>query len=112
MKQKQGRRPRAIERCGVYIASRGEFCDLPVRSWWSRRCEYHTRALKEDSIFDTLRYRMHAKERKIALDTLDKIQKTRPHWVYRPPEGRDEESLIREQEARDQAAKTSGEDSD
>jgi hypothetical protein len=100
MKQKQGRRPRAIERCGVYVAARDAFCDLPVRSWWSRRCEFHTRALKEDSLFDTLRYRMHAKERKIALDTLDKIQKKRPAFEWKG----DEAALIAEQEAKDKAA--------
>jgi len=91
--------PKARKICGVFIPERNGFCDLPVSGWY-RRCDYHTNALRQDSLFETLR-RMKAAQRNIALDVLDAVQKKRPHWEYLG----DEESLIREQEAKDQAKK-------
>lgn len=90
---KDGRsRCRQIRECGVYIPARGSFCDLPCISIF-RRCEFHTRALHQDGLSESLRH-MKAAERKQALNMLDAVQKIRPPWTY----AGDEESLIAAQE--------------
>ncbi|MGA8224408.1 MAG: hypothetical protein WB780_22370 [Candidatus Acidiferrales bacterium] len=92
--RKCGRKKHRSPPCGVFIPERNAFCDLYCVSIF-RRCQYHSNALKQDSLYARLK-KMKRPEQKRALDILDSVQKVRPHWEYQG----DEESLIREQEAK------------
>jgi hypothetical protein len=94
------RKPRKVIPCGV-LTPHG-FCDLPQKRF--RRCEYHVECLKADDLYLTA-VRMHAAERKIFLDILDREQKTRKPWAYTNDTGANEPSLIEAEEAKDRAKK-------
>jgi hypothetical protein len=91
-------RSRGHNPCGVWLAADGRFCEEPIFSY--RRCYRHYFSLKKDDLWRIL-HSMTRERREIALDVIDSLSKRRPSWSYEPPPG-SEESLIAEQEPRDE----------
>jgi len=84
---RDGRHFRGHDICGVWLQDEQRFCEERIVLY--RRCRCHVDALKRDDLYMMISQARKGPERDMILDTLDRVQKTRPSgWKY---EGREDE---------------------